>query len=320
MDNLTHTLVGLMMARAGLERTTPRGAGMMMLAANAPDIDALSWFGGTITYLQYHRGYTHALPFAPVVALLPMLLARAKFGWQSYLAALAGVLSHVMLDSTNVYGVRLLLPFSERWPRLDITNVVDLWIWGVLFLALAAPALARLVSSEIGERPSASPRRGWAWFALLALMAYEGVRYTAHARAVAMMDARLFNGSAARRITVVPRGSNPWLWRGVAEGDGFITLVPVDLSAPFDPTAGRTETPPPPDAAIEAARRTPAFQVLGRFSQLPFLKITPVVDGTRVELIDLRFGTPQDPSLEAKAVVGDSGEVRDVQVGFGLPR
>ena len=40
MDNLTHSLVGLMLARAGLEKTTPRGTAMMVLAANAPDADA----------------------------------------------------------------------------------------------------------------------------------------------------------------------------------------------------------------------------------------------------------------------------------------
>jgi inner membrane protein len=320
MDNLTHTLVGLMLARAGLHRTTPRGSGMMMLAANTPDLDVVAWFGGTATYLEYHRGYTHGLVAAPVLALIPMLLARAKFGWRPYVASLIGVVSHVMLDWTNVYGVRMLLPFSARWPRLDMTDVVDPWIWAMLFLAVAAPALARLVSSEIGERPSAGPRQGWAWFALLALVAYEGARYTAHERALAVMGARLYNGEAPRRLTALPNRWNPLLWRGVVEGAGFVTNVPVDITGQFDPTAGRTDYPPPPNPAIEAVQRTRVFQVLGRFDQLPFWRITPVVDGTRVELIDLRFGTPQSPGLAARAVVGASGAVGDVELGFGLPR
>jgi len=320
MDNLTHTLVGLMLARGGLDRTTPRGAGMMMLAANAPDLDVIAWFGGTVTYLEYHRGYTHGLVAAPILALIPMLLVRARFGWRPYLASLAGVLSHLMLAWTNVYGIRLLLPFSARWPRLDTTDVVDPWIWAILFLAVAAPALTGLVNSEIGERPSARPRRGWAWFALLALMAYEGGRYAAHDRALAVMGARLYDGKTPWRLTALPNRWNPLLWRGVVEATGFVTNVPVDLTSQFDPTAGRPDYPPSPSPAIETARRVRAFQVLERFDQLPFWKITPVPDGIRVELIDMRFGTPQRPGLEARATVDASGGVGDVDLGFGLPR
>src|SRR5271166_6507385 len=98
MDNLTHTMAGLMLARAGLGRTTPRGAGMMMLAANMPDVDVVAWFGGSLTYIEYHRGYAHALASAPVLALLPVLLVRARLGWGVYAASLIGVLSHLALD------------------------------------------------------------------------------------------------------------------------------------------------------------------------------------------------------------------------------
>src|ERR1043166_2950829 len=107
MDNLTHTLVGLTLARVGLEKTTARGAGMLMLAANAPDLDAIVWFGGTLRYIEYHRPYSHTLTFLPLVALIPMLLVRAKFSWQAYLASMIGVLSHLLLDWTNAYGVPL---------------------------------------------------------------------------------------------------------------------------------------------------------------------------------------------------------------------
>ena len=121
MENLTHTLVGLMMARCGMEKTTVRGAGMMMLAANAPDVDAVFWFN-RLHYLDYHRSYTHSFACAPLMALLPMVLVRANFSWKSYGAALAGVLSHLLLDWTNPYGIQLLLPFSHRRVMLDITT------------------------------------------------------------------------------------------------------------------------------------------------------------------------------------------------------
>src|SRR5258708_1024899 len=108
MENVTHTVVGLMMARAGLERTTVRGAAMMMVAANIPDVDAFYWFTDRLRYLDHHRGFTHALAFIPVMALLPMLIVWAKFSWRSYAASMAGVLSHVLLDWTNPFGLQLL--------------------------------------------------------------------------------------------------------------------------------------------------------------------------------------------------------------------
>ena len=158
MDNLTHSLVGLMLARAGLEKTTPRGTAMMVLAANAPDADAFVWFTGTMRYIEYHRTYTHTLTFLPLVALLPMLIVRAKFSLRSYLAAMIGVLSHLLLDWTNTYGIPLAMPFSNHRFRLDINNIIDVWILSILLLAIAATALSRLVSSEIGETPKSPPR------------------------------------------------------------------------------------------------------------------------------------------------------------------
>lgn len=324
MDNVTHTLVGLMMARAGLTKC-PRGTPvMMMIAANLPDADVVSGFAGRLPYLQYHRGYTHALAAAPWLAVIPVLLLagifRAKISARLYIFSLLAVLSHLALDWTNVYGIRLLLPFSDRWLRLDMTDIVDPWILAVLLVAVGAPALARLVSSEIGSRTGAGPQRGWAWFALAALIVYEGGRFAAHERALAVMGAHTFNGAIPQRLAALPSRVNPLRWRGIAEGEDFVSIVPIDLSEPFDPTAGRIEYSATTSPAIDAARRTPAFEVFGRFSQLPFWKITALPDAARVELIDLRFGTPRRPGFEAIADVDPSGNVHKSQFTFGDPR
>src|SRR6516162_7198518 len=193
MDNVTHTLTGLMMARAGLAKGGERGATLaILLAANAPDMDVF-WSGlpGSFRYFDYHRGITHSLALAPLVALVPLLAARwigkASIAWGTYIACLVGVLSHLALDLTNVYGVRLLLPFSARWLRLDTTDIVDPWILIILLVAIGAPALAGLVSSEIAGRRSAPPRHAWAWFALIAILCYDGFRLAAHQRAISIM-------------------------------------------------------------------------------------------------------------------------------------
>ena len=62
MDNVTHTLFGLALAKTGLERSTPKATLALLIGANLPDLDLLAWFGGHISYLNYHRGLSHALP------------------------------------------------------------------------------------------------------------------------------------------------------------------------------------------------------------------------------------------------------------------
>src|SRR5579864_3949015 len=316
MDNITHSLVGLMLARTGLEKTTPHGTAMMVLAANAPDIDGIFWFD-RLRYMEYHRGYPHALPFVPLVALLPMLLVRAKFSWRSYLAAAAGVLSHPLIDWTNPFGTRLLLPFTNHRYRLDLNNLVDVWVWALLFGAVAATALSRLVSAEIGGRKASGARRGWACAALLAILVYMGGRIIAHHRAVNVLESRLYEGEVARSIAALPTGSNPLVWRGVVQGAGFAIIVPVDLTGEFDPAAGRVYRQAPPGPAIEAALRTRPFQVFSQFSQMPFWRVTPVEDGVEVRLSDLRFGTPDNPGFASiVALVDPSGAVREARFGF----
>ncbi len=287
---------------------------MMVIAANLPDIDIVSWVGGTLTYLEVHRGIAHSLIAAPVLALILALLFRDRT-WQSYLACLGGVFSHLLLDWTNIYGIRLLLPFSGRWLRLDITDVVDPWILLVFLLAVAAPGLAGLVSSEIGAKKSSGAKRGWAWVALVFLMTYEGGRFAAHQRALAVMGARLYNGKPANRLSAIPSRWTPFQWRGVAEGEGYVVDVPFDLNIEFDPSQGRIDYASPPN---EAALKTRPFEVFSRFDQVPFWKIERLADDTsEVQLIDLRFGTPEQPGFVATAVIDASGVVRESKFGFG---
>jgi hypothetical protein len=221
----------------------------------------------------------------------------------------------------------MLMPISWQHFHLDMTDLFDPWILAFLFLALLAPALAKLVGSEIASRKMKSgPQRGWAWFALLAVLSYEGVRYAAHQRALAEMGAHLVNGVIPKRLSVLPRGTTPLLWKGVAEGESkdtgpFATIVPIDLSEPYDPTAGRIDYSAYSDGvrnpAIEAARATHEFRVFSDFNQLPFWKVTSTGDGTLVELIDLRFGSPQRPGFKASATVDPMGGVHDARVSFG---
>ena len=137
MDNLTHTMFGVVLSRAGINRVAPQATLTLLLAANAPDVDIVTrLWGSSLTYLKYHRGPTDSLAGLPVIAGLVAaavwLLTRpgkssgppGGFRWgRTYLVALLGVASHSLMDFTNVYGVRPWSPFSDSWYR-DRKSVV----------------------------------------------------------------------------------------------------------------------------------------------------------------------------------------------------
>ena len=131
------------------------------------------------------------------------------------------------------------------------------------------------------------------------------------------MGARLYNGKQANRLSAIPNRWTPFQFRGVAEGDEYVVDVPVDLKTEFDPSQGRIDYSNPPN---QAALRTHPFEVFSRFNQLPFWKTEKLADGaTEVQLIDLRFGTPERPGFAATAIVDAAGVVQESKFGFGLP-
>ncbi|HWB86136.1 MAG TPA: metal-dependent hydrolase [Bryobacteraceae bacterium] len=327
MDPLTHAATGLFLSRAGLKRFTPQATAILVLAAMAPDIDIVTAAGGSLNYLHYHRHLTHSLLAMPVMAILPVavvrLAGRKAVNWRgAFLIALAAVATHLLLDLTNVYGIRLLLPFSAKWLQLGWTSVVDLWIWGALFLGIAAPFLARLVGSEIssGARKERHHGRGFAIFALLFLLLYNCGRGVLHARAAAMLDSRVYRQAAPLRVVAAPDPVDPLRWRGVVETRDFYADAAIDLTQDFDPAQAVIFHKPEADPALDAARRTPVFQTFLQFSQYPLWQISPVAEpegGKLVEVVDMRFGTPLQPSFMASAIVDARNQVVNASFQFG---
>jgi inner membrane protein len=147
LDNLTHSLVGLTAAKAGLERLSPGATILCVLAANAPDADIVVLaFGDRWDFLQHHRGITHAIIGTAFLALLlPLIFFGVDRLWarlrhQSPKTKFRGLLiasviasaTHPFLDWTNNYGIRFLLPWNPRWFYGDLVFIVDPFIWVVL--------------------------------------------------------------------------------------------------------------------------------------------------------------------------------------------
>lgn len=149
MDPLTHTLVGASLAATRLGTTTRYATATLVLGANLPDIDVLSYVAGQDTALAFRRGWTHGML---ALVVLPGLLAGmlALWGWGrgrrrvlpahgppfapgrlfalSYLAGL----SHPALDWLNTYGMRWWMPFDGTWYYGDSVFIIDPWLWLIL--------------------------------------------------------------------------------------------------------------------------------------------------------------------------------------------
>jgi inner membrane protein len=310
VDNLTHTLTGLALSRAGLNRYYGRAGLVLMLSANAPDIDVAWSFRGTIGYLDHHRGFTHSIPFLPVVALLPVLIAcaigRSMRGWKAaWGLSIIGVASHLLLDSTNAYGIRLLLPFSAHWFELDLNNIFDFWFWGILLLACLGPSLAKLVSSEIGS-PSGTGR-GLARVALCLLLIYDFSRFLSHQRAVEILNSRIYQGGVPVRVAAFPASAaNPLEWSGWVETQDVVTHYSLNVLTEFDPASGTILYKPDHNAALDAARRTLTIERFLQFARNPLWRVTPVAapEGAQeVDVRDWRF------PFTASALVDESNRV-----------
>lgn len=147
MDNLTHSLLGLTAAKAGLERLSPGATVLCVLAANSPDSDVgILLLGDRWDYLQHHRGITHALIGTAFLALLlPLIFYGVDRLWARLrrqppktkfrgllIASLIVSATHPLLDWTNNYGIRFLLPWNPRWFYGDLVFIVDPFLWVVL--------------------------------------------------------------------------------------------------------------------------------------------------------------------------------------------
>src|SRR5688572_26865524 len=141
MDNLCHSLVGMALGRAGLNKRTALATSTLVIANNLPDIDVAVFATDTLA-MSFRRGWTHGvlaqltLPIALTGAMLVYDRYRKKASphdravpSQILLLSYIGVLLHVFMDWTNSYGVRLMMPFSERWFYGDALYIVDPWLY-----------------------------------------------------------------------------------------------------------------------------------------------------------------------------------------------
>jgi len=291
MDNLTHSLVGAVLGQAGLKRTTGLAMPALIIGANLPDVDAACffWLEGT-EHLAFRRGITHG---PPALVLLPLILAGllwafdrwqerrgtrpearlpVRFGWL-YAMAFVGCLSHPFFDWLNVYGIRLLEPFSSQWFYGDTLFIIDPWLWAMLIGAVWWSRRREKVGAE-WSRP--------AQVGLAAMLVYIGVNGV-----ISWADARASSVSGETAIAspvplvfwqreMILGNRNDWSLRS-NEG-GFPPFRPI------------TEQPCAWPDLTEARRTNSQLDAFLFWSRAPFATRAP--DGS-VILYDARYYDPR---------------------------
>ncbi len=170
MDNVTHSLAGLLLAesavrfrarRTGIEPSTRFGAFAAissMIAANLPDADLFyTGVGGDrLAYMLHHRGYTHTVVIAILGAALAWGVAWLVWRWRARAAPasddarwllgliVVSALGHLVLDWTNSYGVHPFWPFDNRWLYGDAVFIVEPWFWVVAVPTLVVASRSRI--------------------------------------------------------------------------------------------------------------------------------------------------------------------------------
>jgi membrane-bound metal-dependent hydrolase YbcI (DUF457 family) len=202
LDNVTHSLFALTVARTPVSRAGRGTTAALLVASNAPDIDIVALAGGSANYLHWHRGPTHGpigvVVLAVVVAALVVVGRRVYDRWQVPVAStrstsgehdasfamlvavsMLGGLLHVAMDLPTSYGTRLLSPFSWRWFAVDLMPIVDVYLLAVIVAGLAF------------GRQSVAARQRNAAIVLTFMAANYAVRAVEHSQALALVP-RLF--------------------------------------------------------------------------------------------------------------------------------
>ncbi|MEL7454511.1 MAG: metal-dependent hydrolase, partial [Pseudomonadota bacterium] len=203
-----------------------------------------------------------------------------SFKWL-YILSFVGCLSHSALDWLNVYGIRLLEPFSSRWFYGDTLFIIDVWLWALLGLATWF-SLRR-------------EKRGGEWklpaqIAMAVAVAYIGMNGVISDRALATGGGMMF----VQHDKAIASPKPIWFWEREVlapaynyDYSWYVAYTPQTVTHPGKALSNKVCDF---DAAIDEAESSPQIKAFLFWSRAPFA--TRAEDGS-VVLHDARFYDPR---------------------------
>ena len=304
MDNLTHTLTGVAIARLGLEKRWPGATLTLAIASNLPDIDIVSGFWGNVAYLEHHRAITHALPASlPLAVALAATLAlwpgSPRRFLPTWLLSWLGVCLHIVSDLWTSYGTRALLPFDPTWYAWDWLFIIDPVFLGLLSLGCFG-------ARWFGK--SGVPR----WAMAVALV-YIGLK--ASAQWLALGQALSFAGSEFEVVRALPNPLSLNRWRFIAKNNE--TFITGSVQA-YGTSRTKVEFPrTQPDALVNrVAAQSHAARLFLDFSQFARLETRQEGEVTVIVWRDLRFADRRQSGFFCEVRVDAAGRILSERVVF----
>jgi len=208
MDPLTQASMGAAAAVVFSRASTVRTAvAVGALAGAAPDLDVLIRSStDPLLALEYHRHFSHSLLMAPLIGVVVAFLYRLIFRVRRIALkelitfAVAGALTHGLLDACTSYGTQLYWPFSSYRESWDIISIID--------PIFSLPLLLLTVVAFIFRWPSAGRIGFGLCFVYFAFGVFQRERAQFFAQQLAAE-----RGHQAQELTARPSFGNTLLWR-----------------------------------------------------------------------------------------------------------
>ncbi len=285
MDNITHTLTGVLASKAGPPAHHTRLIfWVLILAVNLPDVDfLLQFFGDRIFYMEHHRGLSHSILFAPVFAAFVSGILKISvknidlklvFGY-----TLVGVFIHIFFDLITSFGTMLFYPLTDARYSLDLIFIIDPWLTGLMIIFVI---LARKFKMQ---------RRKIIWGAIAVIVAYFTIALV-NREIVRLKAEDYFSdmGIQYNRMIVLPQPLAITNWMVAVETDDAAYQIFTNTFQNPDEYLVLEYPLIEPNKFIYLARNTEEVQFFKWFARLPVYEYyTDENENHIVEYFDLQF-------------------------------
>jgi membrane-bound metal-dependent hydrolase YbcI (DUF457 family) len=284
MDNITHSFTGAALSkylrsRPYDEETKQRYKRilfwLMVGCVNLPDADVLiGAFTDPITATQQHRGLSHSVLFAPILAIIPSVLfylfSKLKDFKLLWVTSVLGIYLHILFDLITSYGTQILQPFSGHRYTLDLMFIIDPWF--------TIPMGIILLMHKIKKN------REWAVFGVVYMFGYLLLLGVTHLMASTNLE--LFTKSDLSKSAVLPQPINPFAHMGLVRTSRGVERY---LFSAADGDLRSRMFIDSQNVYTQAALQTKQGNWCFKFSRFPHVESDRIDDTIFVRIYDMQF-------------------------------